>query len=380
MNELGKKLSFLAKGASNFENPFDNNGPNESADTEPEEYLSEDELELEALSIDWYLKKSKEKKPKKKKTKDELYSEIADIDDLDAEHLSTSDQLMRDMEELSKYSIADSSEFFDEFLSDEFEENEELKSSLISMGRKYARDTATSAESSEIVQAFSGSEKKLKTLYDQLDKDKEAVQKDIDQMRLARSRNFKTLAELIEAKNSFINSQLSIVKEMNSIKKSQFDIKLKEQKAKEGNMEDSSALSPNTTRNLFTLGKKEMLDSLGGYEGISGARSEAEYETFFDQEASDEYIQNRYFSDTEVDPEDRDGDAFLRYENVNVEYILLVDEDNKVEEIIAENADTGDLIPDYPMPNNQEMLTFDIDSKSMTAEDDYHRKYRVRRI
>ena len=123
-----------------------------------------------------------------------------------------------------------------------------------------------------------------------------------------------------------------------------------------------------------------MLDSLGGYESISGARSEAEYETFFDQEASDEYIQNRYFSDTDVDPEDRDGDAFLRYENVNVEYILLVDEDNKVEEIIAENADTGDLIPDYPMPNNQEMLTFDIDSKSMTAEDDYHRKYRVRRI
>ena len=37
MNELGKKLSFLAKGASNFENPFDNNGPNESADTEPED-------------------------------------------------------------------------------------------------------------------------------------------------------------------------------------------------------------------------------------------------------------------------------------------------------------------------------------------------------
>lgn len=380
MNELSKKLSILAKGASNFENPFDNNGPTDEIQQEPEEYLSEDDLELEALSIDWYLKKSKEKKPKKKKSKDELYSEIADIDDLDAENLSTSDKLMRDMEQLSQYSIAESSDFFDEFLSDEFEENAELKSSLISMGRKYARDTATSAESSEIVQAFSGSEKKLKALYDQLDKDKEAVQKDIDQMRLARSRNFKTLAELIEAKNSFINSQLSIVKEMNSIKKSQFDLKLKEQKAKEGTTEDSSALSSTTIRNLFTLGKKEMLDSLGGYEGISGARSEAEYETFFDQEASDEYIQNRYFSDTDVDPEDRDGDAFLRYENVNVEYILLVDEDNKVEEIIAENADTGDLIPDYPMPNNQEMLTFDIDSKSMTAEDDYHRKYRVRRI
>lgn len=383
--DLSKKLSFLVSSDSSFENPFDDNNPIE--DEIPEVHQKEEdeeEITLESLSIDYYLNKSKEKKSKKKNYKKEFLME--DLDEIDPPEIkrrkssyetsmdASIERLTAASQRLSETSIMDIADDFDTFLNDdelESDNNLELQGSLISLGRKYARETAVSAETSEIMKTFAGSEKNLKTLYDEISKDKQQVQSDIDQMRLARSRNFKSLSDLISAKNQYHATQLSIIKEINNIHKTQFDLKYKDQKNKVE--EADSTVSNNTIRSLFSLGKGDLIGSIGGYEEISGARDD---ESYYGDEISDEEIQRKYFSDDEYNT---DGDNYLKYEGVALDYILLLDSDNQMQDIIVEDID-GNLIPDYPMPSNKEELTFTIDAKTMTAEDGLHRKYKIRYV
>lgn len=378
--DLSKKLSFLASSESSFENPFEDNNPKEKEI--PDVNQDDDEITLESLSIDYYLNKSKEKKSKKKVNKKQLMDDLDDLDDSDkkkkkkyASDIDESiDKLAQASEKLSRASIMDIADDFDAFINDEeFEANNnlELQGSLISLGRKYARETAVSAETSEIIKTFAGSEKNLKSLYDEISKDKMQVQSDIDQMRLARTRNFKSLSDLISTKNQYHATQLSIIKEINNIHKTQFDLKYKDQKNKTEEVDGS--VSTNTIRNLFSLGKGDLLGSIGGYEEISGARDD---DSYYSDEYSDEEIQQKYFSGDEYTS---DGDNYLKYEGVSLDYILLLDSDNNMQDIIVEDID-GNIITDYPMPSNIDELSFTIDAKTGSAEDGLHRKYKIRYV
>lgn len=343
--DLGKSLSSFASignEVDSFTNPFENDVSNDTIEVFMDDY---EEYEEKVKTQD----KSKRKKDKFKKVLDKGSALL--------------DKYSNDL-------ISD----FDMYLENRFldDEDSDLKNSLVSLGRKYARDTTVSAEESEIQKAFSASEKKLDALLKEIEADKGTLQKDIDNMRLVRSKNFKTLSELIEAKTSFHNTSLSVIKEINNIKKTQLDLKYKAEKNKPTD-ENAESVGGNMIQQLFGMGRGNILSSVGGYEGASGAFEGDGYEG--DGSYDDETIQKAYFSDSNYG--ESDGDRFLKYEDMGVEYILIVDPDDGSKYIIAEDRD-GNIVPDYPTPTNIDELNFNISESTMTATDDFHRNYKVR--
>ena len=389
--DLSKKLNMLA-GNSPFESDQDLAGISksealfESSDTDTVDAY---DFNLGELSIDSYLqdsgfskKNKKSKKGKKKKTYEFLFGDLEE-DDKPKDRRRV-DKILENTKHLVQSAELASADEFDTFLDDEnlfsAEEDAEMRNNLISLGRKYARDSATSKESSEISKTFADSEKRLKSLYEELDRDKNSLQKDIERMRVP-GRGGKSLADMVSVKNSMQSTQLSIVKEINNLRKSIYDMRQKEAMRKEAENAGATDINANTLQSIFSSSRSGLVNSMGGYRGVSGATNdEADYGSFVSSEMDDEEIQRRYFSDSSNSYSgDSDGSKFLEYESRGVEYVLLVDDDNKVQGVIAEDKD-GTMIPDYPLPNNIEDLSFEIDNVSKMASDNLHRNYQVRKI
>jgi hypothetical protein len=312
-----------------------------------------------------------------------IESTIKDIKKNKKEKKDRFTKVMEDSKKIIEDYCDDESIFeFDNYIDNYFIEDEDatLKNNLINMGRKYNRDTAQSPETTEINKAFIPNEKALSGLFDEITKDKIALQKDIESLRMSRVKNYKNLAELLAAKNQLINASLQVVKEQTSIKKTQFDLQHKVNAKK--NSEEAGDSASSTSRaisNLFSLGRTNILSSVGGYESISGATNDENVNdagisnNIYDD--SDEAIQKKYFSE---DSRESDGDKFLKYENMGVDYVLLID-NNGYQEVIAEDKH-GNIVLDYPMPSNVKNLNFEISESTGTATDDFHRRYKVRNI
>jgi len=345
-DSLGKKLAFLSSGS--FE---------DSLNDDPIPSL---EIQMEAKSS--------------------LKSKDSDDEEIITKKKKKKDKFQSLMEESNRFIEDNSSGLVDEFdnyLDSKFvdDEDSDLKNSLIGLGRKYARENKSTPESSEVSKAFSKNEKALDDLYSEIQKDKTDLQKDITSMRAMRTRNFKALSDLVTTKSALHGTALSTIKEMDSIKKAQFDIKLKSKKPED--IGNGSGDASKAIQSIFGIGRENLLGSVGGYESASGAINDGdEIPVGSSLEDSDEVIQAKYFKD-ENDHES-DGDKFLKYEGLGVQYILLIDEnDNK--QIIAEDSE-GNIVPDYPMPTDPDQLNFEISESTATAEDDLHRKYKVRHI
>lgn len=395
--DLGKKLNILSSGkADSNDIDLDLSGANRYEDLVPprkvneasEDEYSEDDLDLGDLSIESYLSDMGYKKKKKKNKKKKSYANF--FDDIETEYVPKEqkriDKIMETTKQLSiSVGLAESADDFDNFLDDDdgyfsAEENSEMRNNLISLGRKYARDSASSKENSEITKTFVDSEKRLKALYEELDRDKGSLQKDIERMRVP-GRGGKTLADLISVKNSMQSTQLSIVKEINTMRKNMYDMRQKEALRKEAENAGGSDINSNTLQSIFSSARSGLVNNMGGYSGITGSSSDddSSMSTYsFDNEMSDEEIQKRYFRDDNSSVSD-DGAKFLEYEDRGVEYILLLDDSDKVQGVIAEDRD-GVMIPDYPLPNNIDELNFDIDPISKVATDNLHRNYHIRRV
>lgn len=388
LNMLAGKSSFGADedlaGISKVEslNPFEGRY-DEEEDNEPFDF------NLGELSIDSYLQdsgykgKKKNKKSKKEKTYEYLFGNLEE--DNRSKDRRRVDEITENTKRLVQSTELASAEDFDNFLDDESvfsaEEDAEMRNNLISLGRKYARDSATSKESSEITKTFADSEKRLKSLYEELDRDKSSLQKDIERMRVP-GRGGKSLSDMVSVKNSMQSTQLAIVKEINSLRKNIYDMRQKEAARKEAESAGNSDINANTLQSIFSSSRSGLVNSMGGYSGVSGARSDEDnYSVMVSDEMDDDEIQRRYFNDSSssTSSSDNDGSKFLEYEDRNVEYVLLVDEDDKVQGVIAEDKD-GIMIPDYPLPNNIEGLSFEIDHTSKMATDNLHRNYHVRKI
>lgn len=349
---------------------------------------------LNSLSIDSYLRMdsaSYSKKAKKKDKKKNNHNELFDaFDEEDEESMIAKNPAYNKLKgtklykKITKKMSTDMIDDFESFLEDDTffnsEESEELRNGLISMGRKYARDTGVTAEQSEITKTFSSSEKRLKDLYDEIARDKTNIQKDIDQLRsMTRGKNYKALSDLNSSKTSYHSTQLQAIKEMNAIKKTEFEMHMKERAAKlastTGGGDD---ISTNTIRSLFGAGRNDIINAAGGYSKVSGAIGNSiNGQSFVSDDMSDEEIEQTYFADEQ--DEVTDGDKFLEYEGKGVEYTLLVDDDNSPIEVVAKDRD-GNVIPDYPMPTNVDQLNFNVNMTTQSAEDDLHRKYRVERV
>ena len=396
--DLEKKLRFLT-GNDEYDMPDKSSHTNEDdfplSDGIPSHFIStdKDDDSLDSLSIDSYLRldDSSDKKSKKNNRKKEKYRpEVFDaFDDEDEESMVAKDPAFNKLKgtklykKITKRMTTDMIDDFESFLDDESnfsdEDSDELRNGLISMGRKYARDTGVSAEQSEITKTFSSSEKRLKDLYDEIARDKVNIQKDIDQLRgMTRGKNYKALSDLNSSKTSYHSTQLQAIKEMNSIKKTEFEMRMKERAAKLANSTGGGDdISTNTIRSLFGAGRNDIINAAGGYSKVSGATGTSISQSFVSDDMTDDEIEQTYFSD---EPEETtDGDKFLEYEGKGVEYTLLVDDDNSPIEVVAKDRD-GNIVPDYPMPTNVDQLQFNINMTTQSAEDELHRKYKVERI
>ena len=347
-------------------------------------------INLDPLSIDSYLRlddsSSKKSKKQKKKERLEIFDSFDDEDEesmVERNHAYDKLKGSKIYKKITKKMSSDMIDDFESFLEDDSifdsEESEELRNGLVSMGRKYARDTGVTAEQSEITKTFSASEKRLKDLYDEIARDKINIQKDIDQLRgMQRGKNYKALSDLNSSKTSYHSTQLQAIKEMNAIKKTEFEMRMKERAAKMASSTGGGDdISTNTIRSLFGAGRNDIINAAGGYSKVSGATGTSISQSFVSDDMTDDEIEQTYFSD---EPEETtDGDKFLEYEGKGVEYTLLVDDDNSPIEVVAKDRD-GNIVPDYPMPTNVDQLQFNINMTTQSAEDELHRKYKVERI
>lgn len=347
------------------------------------------ELNPNPLSIDSYLKstgyKKSGKKKKKKKNSYSIFDEM-DLSQSSKNYKSKDEKMINRLNENAK-KLIDSSKLleadeFDAFLDDDSifsaEENIEMRNNLVSMGRKYARESAETKENSEINKTFADSDKRLKALFDEVSRDKESLQKDIDRLRVP-GRGGKNLSDMISAKNNMHTTQLQIIKEINQMKKSMYDLKAKEAAKKEAENAMGNDINSNTLQSIFSSAKTNLINNVGGYSSVSGSSDDDDDDHYTYDVASDEMddeeIQKRYFNNKDLSS---DGDKFLEYEDRGVEYVLVVDDDDKMQRIFAEDRD-GNIIPDYPLPNNVESLSFEIDPIAKTAVDSLHRTYKLRR-
>ena len=263
----------------------------------------------------------------------------------------------------------DDYDVFDDVINDidEFDEDNDLRNSLLSMGRKYARDYSASGESNEVTKAFAPQEAHLTDLLAAVTRETARLEEDINEMRKMRSRNYGKISELVEVKGSLYNNQLQILKELNSVKKTQFDIK---NKIKETTSSDDGYAAQSVVQSIFGLGHDTLLAGVGGRDGSSGA-----YDDVVD-DSSEDQIYEEVMSSSEDD--DSDGAKFLKYEGLGAHYVLEETEDG-TRRVYAEDKD-GNVIEDYPVPKDVDELRFEINQKNNTAIDQLQRKYEYRYI
>lgn len=345
---MAKKLSdslsqFLSSSSNSFDDPFKENSDSKSSMKISEFMEHTDEIKKE---------RKKEKKPKKT-FEEELDELVGSISDTFAE----------------SNAVDDLEGYLSEYLLDD--EDEEFRRNLVRFGRKYARNTSQSGEKSEIQKAYAEAETALSKLIQEVADDKEALQKDITQMRTSRSRNYKTFADLIEAKTSMHTTQLNAIKEVNAITKNKFELQMKADKSKKDNEEDSTVAN-RMIQGLFGMGRSNLISS---YEEVSGALDD-NYDSS-DTLSDDGLNEEAYFDDVDMDKKETDGDKFLKYEGIFSHYVLEYDDNGPIQ-IVAEDID-GNVIPDYPVSNIKE-LEFNISESTGTATDNLSQRYKLRKI
>lgn len=265
---------------------------------------------------------------------------------------------------------------------DSEDEDLELKSQLISMGRKYARANAVTEEEGEIERAFAPQEQKLKDLYNEVSKDVIKIEHDLEMLRgNGYNRNVIKTAELASAKTSLHTTKLSIIKELNSMKKAQFDIKNKASKESSMTGGDESFASADMIQRIFGMGHDTIVSSVGGRDAAAG--DSADIYTYGDDSAAyvdtPENIAGERMCEEYADAhQDNEGDVYLKYEGKNINVIVEEHQDG-TKTLHAEDED-GNVVPDYPIPKDVYELTFEVNERTGTAIDQLQRKYVYRTI
>ena len=252
------------------------------------------------------------------------------------------------------------------------DEDIELKNNLISMGRRYARSNAVTEEEGEVDKAFAPQEQKLKDLYTEVSKDVIKIEKDLEELRgTSFGKNAMKTAELASAKNSLHATKLSIIKELNSMKKSQFEIKSKIDKNNVSNGMESFA-SADMMQRIFGMGHDSIISSVGGRESAAG---DPIYEYGSDSAAysAEDEIGERMCDEYADTYQDSEGDIYLKYEGKNIN-VVVEEHCDGTKEIYAED-ENGERVSDYPVPKDVDELSFDINERTGTAIDQLQRKY-----
>lgn len=328
----------------------------------------------------------------KDSTSEDQDMSVIDLDDVetgsrkhDKNKKSIIDKIESDFDDYYKKNskFNDNDDDFDDFLdnlSDDLDEDDiEFRNSIIDMGRKYARETAISEGTSEIQRMFSSNEKKLQTLLKEIREDKKRISTMMDKMS-PRAASPKAVSELQETRNTLHNAELSAIKESNNMKKTEIELSLKAKSQK--NDEQGSISSGNLIRDLFSVGRKDMISSMGGYENVSGSFDDSDDELessvpIKDDEAHNENDEDEHMREKYL-PQEESSNGFIKYKDSGAHYILEIDDEGN-KQIYAEDRD-GNILDDYPLPTDTSQLSFEFDDRANTATDDYYRLYEVRRV
>lgn len=269
-------------------------------------------------------------------------------------------------------------ETFDDLIDlvSESDEDLQLKNSMLSLGKKYNREhIIDDADTRNAVEkAFSPQERKLKDLSTEFEKDVKEIDEIIFNMKASRTRNTKTMTELMEQRTAARKEVVNIQKILNDVQKTKFDIAAKQQKNETGN-EDAFANANLAVQQLLHTGRQSLIDSVGGREGSSGAYTDDEDDPY--NALNDTFSVEEMAIDAEDDYENaNEGDLFIKYENSFDHYQLTVRQDGSYGKVLAIDKD-GDVIPDYPVPEDTSDLRFKVDNESAIASDQLNRRYHL---
>ena len=288
-------------------------------------------------------------------------SEFGDIGDFDVD---LTDIVSDINDEFSDDTFVDMDNFFDSF--GDMDGDVELQNNLISLGRKYSHEGG-SKEVSDIQAKFTPQKTALTKLISDLDSDIALVGKDISNMRMSRSRNFKAMSDLISAQSSLYSTKLSAIKEQSSIEKTIADLKLKID-GKNSATEDQSVTASMAIQQLFSGGDSGTSVTINSDDISTSGSNSAVVERQIDD---DENIKNIFGNDT---GEETEGDIYLKYEDRNVSIHCVMNKETGEKHLIAKDSN-GTVIPDYPIPPNSENLIFTLHDDLGTATDNLGRDY-----
>lgn len=305
-------------------------------------------------------KKEKESRPKPGGSYDAI--DIFDDDDDDIESLLPEDD---------EYDPK-----FDEMIEGIFEDDENvgMRNSLISLGRKYAiKGMEEGAEASEVNRAFVRQETALEDLMSEINQNSAALGRDIEMLRMSRTKSYKSLADLVSAQATMTNAKLSIIKEMSSIAKTKFDITTKIKKESANADADSGMSATHAVQRILSLGRASLVpdDDDGDYAPSTGSHVAA---ADFDDGRPETAIHMAM----DIPPAETDGDKFIEHEGEGIEYVVDINSEDDSKQIYAIDK-AGNVVPDYPMPSNPDQLSFQINELAGEATDQLQRRYRVRR-
>lgn len=335
---LSESLTQFLSSEDSFENPY-----NESSDIERRKAFENEQKQ-----------KKKEKKDKKKDSFEEFVTEVQSIVEED-----------------------DDDEDFDAYLQEFMleDEDDQFRNELIKRGRQYNRNTASSKEASELQKLYAGNERRIENLLKEMAEDSKKVQEDITHLRMSRSKNYKALAELVGERRGYHDTTLNAIKELNNMTKAKVELQLKVDKEHKDEAGDGDIIATRAIQNIFGMGRSNLIGSYADVSGSTEAGATTEYSEAIDE---DQIIHDKYFKDDDDRPE-TDGDKFLKYEDLNVELILEIDDEGNPIQIVAEDQD-GNVIPDYPTVEISDDLSFNVSESTGTATDNLSQKYKLRKV
>lgn len=250
---------------------------------------------------------------------------------------------------------------------DDDNEDSQLKNSLVALGRKYNREGG-SKEENDIAAKFSPRTKELDKLILEIDAESKAISTDVQNMRMSRSRNYKSMADLISARGSLFSTKLAAIKEKTNVEKTIVDLQMK-------------AASKNDASNDVTNTATAAVQQL-----LSGNPIHYEDDITDDDSSAVLQVGDPISAMSDADrvkalfgkSSESDGDKYIKYEDKGVS--LYYDYDDEGKHQIVARTKTGEIVPDYPMPTGIDSLTFNVQEDLGVAIDNLNRTYKLEKI
>jgi len=213
----------------------------------------------------------------------------------------------------------------------------------------------------------------LKAMEVQQTKFVDDLTKEYNNMRTAKSSArgiTKYMTDLIESISSARTVNIQIVKEIIAAKKiiAELSIKEREKLLKDtiGNGQENMSDYANTfMKELIKTGRNNIVD-------LSPSQVSEEYEDYDSEDIYREIVNSS--ESTMMSDEDREREAFLKYENKNVTISVVYDDDDGDWEFVAQD-ENGNTLPDYPLPSKTNGMSFN--KLSGVATDKYGQKYNL---